>query len=75
VDVVIEVYTDIEEWDSAESVGSYLYENLIPYTLRMEVIHSRNQHIAIYRAKITKEESVFLTLKYPNLRILPVNTM
>jgi hypothetical protein len=75
VDVIIQVYADIEEeWQVVESVSGYLLDNFIPYNLRMEVIHGKTEHIAIYRAEITEQDATVLTLKYPNLRIITVNT-
>lgn len=76
MDAVIQVYADTEEeWESVESVSSYLLNNFIPYSLRMEIIHGKSEHVAIYRATITEQDAMFLTLKYPNITIIPVNSV
>lgn len=76
MDVLIQVYADIkEEWDSIDSISSYLLDNFIPYTLRMEVIHNKNEHVAIYRAEITEQDATILTLKFPNIIIITINRL
>lgn len=66
MDVIIQEYNKNIE----DSVESFLIENNIPYNLDTKL-----RIVSIYRTQITEQEAIVLTLKYPNIVIVTVNTV